>query len=92
MYHNYTRDLLAIKQASDVAKYHSRFVDADVDITDDTSISPPAAPQAPPGQAQAPFSPPFPAQAPLPQTGPITRARAKELNYIMLLKNEGPEE
>jgi hypothetical protein len=45
MYHNYTRDLLAIKQASDVAKYHSRFVDADVDITDDTSISPPAAPQ-----------------------------------------------
>jgi hypothetical protein len=28
MYHNYMRDLLAIKQTSDVTKYHARFVDA----------------------------------------------------------------
>jgi hypothetical protein len=27
-----------------------------------------------------------------PHQGPITRARAKDLNYVMLLKNEGPEE
>jgi len=32
------------------------------------------------------------AQASSPTLGPITRARARELNYIMLLKNEGPEE
>jgi hypothetical protein len=25
-------------------------------------------------------------------SGPITRARARDLNFIMLLKNEGPEE
>jgi hypothetical protein len=28
MYHNYMRDLLAIKQTSDVSEYHTRFVDA----------------------------------------------------------------
>jgi hypothetical protein len=27
-----------------------------------------------------------------PHQGPITRARARDLNYVMLLKNEGPEE
>jgi hypothetical protein len=54
----------------------------DVDITDDISISPPAAHKAPPAQVQAPLLP----------TGPITQAQAKELNYIMLLKNEGPQE
>ncbi|WVZ75833.1 hypothetical protein U9M48_023859 [Paspalum notatum var. saurae] len=32
------------------------------------------------------------ARASSPTLGPITRARARELNYIMLLKNEGPEE
>jgi hypothetical protein len=33
------------------------------------------------------------AQAPTPSSvGSITRARAKELNYILLLKNEGPED
>ncbi|WVZ97667.1 hypothetical protein U9M48_043181 [Paspalum notatum var. saurae] len=32
------------------------------------------------------------AQASSPTLGPITRARARELNYIMLLKNEGLEE
>jgi hypothetical protein len=30
---------------------------------------------------------------PLPSlAGPITRARARDLNFVMLLKNEGPEE
>jgi hypothetical protein len=34
-----------------------------------------------------------PHQAPLPSlAGPITRARAKDLNFVMLLKNEGPQE
>jgi hypothetical protein len=70
----------------------------DEDINYNTSTSTPAAPeapQAPPLQVQAPSSPgapPLQAQAPSPPPGPITRARARELNYIMLLKNEGPEE
>jgi hypothetical protein len=52
-------------------------------------ISTPAAPEAP----QAPSTPlgAPPAQTAFPQPGPITRARARELNYIMLLKNEGQE-
>ena len=33
-------------------------------------------------------SPTEPAQAP---PGPLTRARARELNFVMILKNEGPE-
>jgi hypothetical protein len=34
-----------------------------------------------------------PHQAPFPSLdGPITRAHARDLNFIMLLKNEGPEE
>jgi hypothetical protein len=34
-----------------------------------------------------------PHQAPRPSlAGPITRARARDLNFVMLLKNEGPEE
>jgi hypothetical protein len=34
-----------------------------------------------------------PHQAPLPSlAGPITRARARDLNFVMLLKNEGSEE
>jgi hypothetical protein len=33
-------------------------------------------------------TPTKPAQAP---PGPLTRARARELNFIMILKNEGPE-
>ena len=48
------------------------------DINTNTSTSTPAAPS--------------PAQAPPLPPGPVTRARARELNYIMLLKNEGPEE
>jgi hypothetical protein len=41
---------------------------------------------------------PAPSDAPSPQvsasssSGPITRARARDLNFIMLLRNEGPEE
>jgi hypothetical protein len=38
-----------------------------------------------------PAAPPH--QAPLPSlAGPITRACARDLNFVMLLKNEGPEE
>jgi hypothetical protein len=38
-----------------------------------------------------PAAPPH--QAPLPSlAGPITQARARDLNFVMLLKNEGPEE
>jgi hypothetical protein len=50
--------------------------------------STPAAPEAP--QAPTPLGAP-PTQTSFPPPGPITRARARELNYIMLLKNEGPE-
>jgi len=46
------------------------------DDEDTTSTSTPAAPQAPP----------------VDHLGPITRARARELNFIMLLRNEGPAE
>jgi hypothetical protein len=50
----------------------------DEDITCNMSTTTPAAP---------------PHQAPLPSlAGPITRARAKDLYFFMLLKNEGPEE
>jgi hypothetical protein len=38
-----------------------------------------------------PAAPPH--QAPLPSlAAPITWARARDLNFVMLLKNEGPEE
>jgi hypothetical protein len=48
------------------------------DITCNMSTTTPAAP---------------PHQAPLPSlAGPITRAHARDLNFVMLLKNEGPEE
>jgi hypothetical protein len=60
--------------------------DPDEDINYNTRTSTSAAPEA----FQA--APPLQAQAPSPTLGPITRARARELNYIMLLKNEGPEE
>jgi hypothetical protein len=48
----------------------------DANITNDTSISPPAASQVPHAQARAPFSPPLHAQTPISPTRPITRARA----------------
>src|SRR6185312_12344327 len=50
---------------------------------DTTSTSTPAAPSPASRDAPPPQAPP---------SGPITRARARELNFIMLLKNEGPEE
>jgi hypothetical protein len=56
----------------------------DEDINYNTSTSTPAAPF--PATPDA-----LPPQAP-PPSGPITRARARELNFVMLLKNEGPEE
>jgi hypothetical protein len=65
-----------------------------------TRTSTPAAPEAPrtstPAAPEAPQAPSTPLGAPPAQTsfpppGPITRAHARELNYIMLLKNEGPE-
>jgi hypothetical protein len=56
----------------------------DEDINYNLSTSMPAAPF--PATPDAP-----PPQAP-PPSGPITRAHARELNFIMLLKNEGPEE
>jgi hypothetical protein len=51
-------------------------------------------PAAPPPQAPLPSSVgPTPPQAPLLSlVGPITRAHARDLNSVMLLNNEGPEE
>jgi hypothetical protein len=31
-------------------------------------------------------------QVPPPPLGPVTRARARELNYVIMLKNDGPED
>ena len=53
------------------------------DDEDTSSTSTPAAPSPAPPDAPPPQAPP---------SGPITRARARELNFVMLLKNEGPEE
>src|SRR6185503_3949225 len=52
--------------------------DEDTTSTSTPAAPSPASPDAPPPQA--------------PPSGPITRARARELNFVMLLKNEGPEE
>jgi hypothetical protein len=51
-------------------------------------------PAAPPPQAPLPSSArPTPPQALLPSlAGPITRAHARDLKFITLLNNEGPEE
>jgi hypothetical protein len=65
--------------------FRNEHAQSDEDINTNTSTSTPAAPSP----AQAPSSP---VQAPPLPPGPVTRARARELNYIMLLKNEGPEE
>jgi hypothetical protein len=68
-----------------------RFKEGDENINCNTSTTTPA---APPPQAPLPSSAgPTPPQAPLPSlVGPITRARARDLNFVMLLNNEGPEE
>ena len=54
----------------------------DEDINYNASTSTPGAPSPAPPDAPSPQAPP----------GPITRARARELNFVMLLKNEGPED
>ena len=64
----------------------------DEDINYNTRTSTSAAPEAFQAPPTPPGAPPLQAQAPSPTLGPITWARARELNYIMLLKNEGPEE
>jgi hypothetical protein len=63
----------------------------DEDINCNTSTTTPAAlpPQAPLASSAGPTPP----QAPLPSlAGPITRACARDLNFVTLLNNEGPEE
>jgi hypothetical protein len=63
-------------QSQALADFIADWTPGDEDITMSTTT--PAAP---------------PHQAPLPSlAGPITRARARDLNFVMLLKNEGPEE
>ena len=61
-------------------------VESDEDINYNTSTSTPAAPFPAPPDAPPPQAPPSSS------SGPITRARARDLNFVMLLKNEGPEE
>ena len=58
----------------------------DEDINYNTSTSRPAAPFPAPPDAPPPQAPPSSS------SGPITQARARDLIFIMLLKNEGPEE
>jgi hypothetical protein len=53
------------------------------DDVDTTSTFTPAAPSPTPTMAAPSSGPPF---------GPITRARARELNFVMMLKNEGLED
>jgi hypothetical protein len=50
---------------------------------DNTSTSTPAAPFTTPAPAAPSSAPP---------SGPITRARAREFNFVMMLKNEGPKD
>jgi hypothetical protein len=87
----------SVKLISDVCISFTHF---DEDTNYITRTSTPAAPEAPrtstPAALEAPQAPSTPLGAPpaqmsFPPPGPITRARARELNYIMLLKNEGPE-
>jgi hypothetical protein len=58
----------------------------DEDINYNTSTSTPAAPFPAPPDAPSPEAPASSS------SGPITWARATDLNFVMLLKNEGPEE
>jgi hypothetical protein len=53
------------------------------DDEDTTSTSTLAAPSPTPAPA---------AQSSAPPSGPITRARAREFNFVMMLKNEGPKD
>ena len=74
--HNLMGYLFRYPNLSNLIPYLTWVIDADINTN--TSTSTPAAPS--------------PAQAPPLPPGPVTRARARELNYIMLLKNEGPED
>jgi hypothetical protein len=58
----------------------------DEDINYNTSASTLAAPFPAPPDA------PFPQAPASSSSGPITQVRARDLNFVMLLKNEGPEE
>jgi hypothetical protein len=58
----------------------------DEDIKYNTSTTTPATPFPAPPDAPSPQAPPSSS------SGPITRARARDLNFVKLLKNEGPEE
>jgi hypothetical protein len=53
------------------------------DDEDTTSTSTPAAPSPTPAPAAPSSAPP---------SGPITRARAREFNFVMMPKNEGPKD
>jgi hypothetical protein len=53
------------------------------DDEDTTSTSTPEAPSPTPAPAAPSSAPP---------SGPITRARAREFNFVMMLKNEGPKD
>ena len=75
-----------------VCKTSSVWSSSDEDINYNTRTSTSAAPEAFQAPPTPPGAPPLQAQALSPTLGPITRGRARELNYIMLLKNEGPEE
>jgi hypothetical protein len=55
---------------------------SDEDITDDSSTSTSARAQVQVSSSVRASSTPI---------GPVTRARARELNYVILLKNGGPE-
>jgi hypothetical protein len=58
----------------------------DEDINYNTSMSTPAAPFLVPPDA------PSPQALASSSSRPITQTRARDLNFVMLLKNEGPEE
>jgi hypothetical protein len=58
-------------------------VQKEEDEEDTTSTSTPAAPSPTP----APLTP-----SSAPPSGPITRAREREVNFVMMLKNEGPKD
>ncbi|WVZ89884.1 hypothetical protein U9M48_036233 [Paspalum notatum var. saurae] len=64
--------------------------DDDEDTTYNTSTSTPAIPSTSIPTTSSPEQAPSSPQAP--PSGPITRARARELNFVMMLKNEGPED
>jgi hypothetical protein len=63
--------------------------DEDINCNTSTTTPPARPPQAPLPSSAGPTPPQVPLRS---LAGPITRARARDLNFIMLLINEGPEE